>query len=266
MGKPKIKTCSECGNDYEITFSRCPHCHKPNEDRPFTRLSYLPILRQSLLFLVGLLGINFFALLISLIVATTIKDDNALTYLIVNSITYVLIFIADIFIVWNYYPELFFTFKKYRTYIAGIIGFGVLLGGSMLIGFIMSKAVPQAGTGGNQSVAEMMVIRNPAVCILVLGIIGPLVEELTYRVGLFTLCKRASTILAYALTIIIFTVIHLDFFSGNIVNELVALPDYLFAATIFCILYHREGFGASFLAHALNNLFSVISIIVMRNI
>ena len=128
----------------------------------------------------------------------------------------------------------------------------------------MQLAVPSASEGQNQSIATEMVLRNPATCIIILGFIGPLVEELTYRVGLFTLCKRASTVLAYIVTTLVFAAIHIDFFSENIINELVALPDYLFAGAIFCLLYDREGFGASYLAHVGNNLFSVISIIITR--
>ena len=262
MTKEKITICPYCGEEYDIRYSRCPHCHKGNDLRPSTRVSYLPIPRQISLFAIGLAGLNVLAVILSIIFALGIKDDEPYLNLVVNSITYTTLFIADIFVVGKYYSELFFTFKKLRTYIAGFIGFAALLCSSLLIGFIMEKLVPSAGTGENQSVAIAMILRNPFVSILTLGLIGPIVEELTYRVGLFTLCKRASNILAYAVTIILFTIIHIDFFSSDIVTELVALPDYLMAAVIFSVLYHREGFGASLLAHVGNNLFSVMMIII----
>lgn len=262
MAKAKKTTCPKCGQEYDIMFSRCPCCHEPNNERPESRVSYLPISRQIPLFLVGLIGINVLAVIISLIVAPSIKDDDALRYVLINSINYAILFIVDMLLLINYFHELIIPFKKGRTYLAGLIGFAVLLGGSTLITYLMELAVPSAGTGENQSVAIQMILRNPAVSIIILGFIGPLVEELTYRVGLFTLCKRASPVLAYILTTLVFAVIHIDFFSDNIINELVALPDYLFAGLMFSLLYDKEGFGASYLAHVGNNLFSVISIII----
>ena len=264
MAKTKKTTCPYCGEEYDIMFSRCPHCHTPNNERPNSRLSYLPISRQISLFLVGLIGLNVLAVITSLIVTASIKDDTALQYVLINSLNYTILFIIDLLLLINYFPELINPFRKSRTYIAGLVGFAVVLGGSILISYLMQLAVPSASEGQNQSIATEMVLRNPAACIIILGFIGPLVEELTYRVGLFTLCKRASTVLAYIVTTLVFAAIHIDFFSENIINELVALPDYLFAGAIFCLLYDREGFGASYLAHVGNNLFSVISIIITR--
>ena len=264
MAKTKKTICPYCGEEYDIMFSRCPHCHHPNDNRPSSRLSYLPISRQISLFLVGLIGLNVLAIITSLIVTASIKDDSALQYVLINSINYTVLFIVDMLLLINYYPELINPFKKGRTYIAGLVGFAFLLGGSMLISYLMELAVPSASEGANQSVAIEMVLRNPVACIIILGFIGPLVEELTYRVGLFTLCKRASTVLAYIVTTLVFAAIHIDFFSDNIINELVALPDYIFAGVMFSLLYDKEGFGASYLAHVANNLFSVISIIITR--
>ena len=264
MAKTKKTTCPKCGEEYDIMFSRCPCCHEPNNERPESRVSYLPISRQIPLFLVGLVGINVLAVITSLIVTASIKDDDALRYVLINSINYAILFIVDMLLLTNYFHELIIPFKKGRTYIAGLIGFAFLLGGSLLISYLMQLAVPSASEGQNQSVAIEMVLRNPTACIIILGFIGPFVEELTYRVGLFTLCKRASSILAYIVTTLVFALIHIDFFSDNIINELVALPDYLFAGLMFCVLYDKEGFGASYLAHVGNNLFSVISIIITR--
>lgn len=263
MAKTKKTTCPTCGKEYDIMFSRCPCCHSPNNERPNSRLSYVPISRQLSLFLVGLFGINVLAIITSLIVSAAVKDDNALRYVLINSINYAVLFAIDMLLLINYYPEIFNPFKKGRTYIAGLVGFAFLFGGSILISYLMSLAVPTADTGENQYVAIQMVLRNPIVCIIILGFIGPLVEELTYRVGLFTLCKRVSPILAYIVTPLVFAVIHMDFFSDNIINELVALPDYLFAGVMFSVLYDREGFGASYLAHVSNNLLSII-LIIMR--
>ena len=261
MASEKRVTCAECGNSYDRLLLRCPFCHKGNEERPDTRMTFLPIPHQISLFLIGIIGVNVIAAIFSIIFSVAVKDNDPYKYLLINSMTYVTLFVIDFCVILKYYNEFLEPFKKGRTYIAGLIGFAVVYGGSLLISVIMSSLVPSAGTGENQTIAEMMVLNNPIVCVFVLGLMGPFVEECAYRVGLFSLCKRASRILAYVLTIIVFTVIHIDFFADNLVNELVALPDYLFAAAIFCVLYHFEGFGAVYIAHALNNLLSVILIV-----
>ena len=261
MASEKQVTCAECGNTYDRLLLRCPYCHKGNENRPNTRSTFLPIGYQISLFLIGLIGLNVLAVIFSIIFAVVVKDNDPYKYLLINSMTYVTLFVIDFCVILKYYNEFLEPFKKGRTYIAGLVGFAFVYGGSLLVSFIMSVIVPSAGTGQNQSIAEQMILNNPVVCVFVLGLIGPFVEECAYRIGLFSLCKRASRVLAYILTIIVFAVIHIDFFAENIVNELVALPDYLFAAAIFCVLYDLEGFGAVFIAHALNNLLSVILIV-----
>ena len=262
MAKEKHTVCPNCGKNYYIYLSRCPDCHSPNNERPNTRMTFLPIPHQVSLFAIGLVGFNLLAALITIFVSTSIKDQPALSVLLINSISYSIIILADIILIWKYLPELFSSFKKGRTYLAGLVGFAVVLGGSMIINLIMSNLIPSAGTGENQSVAEMMVLANPFVSVLILGLIGPIVEEFTYRVGLFTLCKRAHTALAYIISIAVFTVIHLNFTSSTLINELAVLPDYLFAGAMFALIYHFEGFGASLLAHAGNNIFSMILILI----
>ena len=262
MAKIGTRVCPECGETYEVYLYRCPHCHHSNDERPDSRMTYLPIPRQISLFLVGLLGIEIFSLIVSIIYANITKQDQALGYLLINSTTYALLFISFVFIIGKYYNEIFAPFKKGRTYVAGLIGGVILIGGSMLLNIIMGAIVPSAGTGGNQSVAIKMVLNNPLVCYLILGLVGPFVEECAYRLGLFSLCKRGNRVLAYIVTILVFTLIHIDFFSDNFVNELAAMPDYVFAAVFFCVIYEHEGFGAGFIAHALNNIFSITLIII----
>ena len=266
MAKIRTRVCPECGETYDVYLHRCPHCHASNDERPNTRMTFLPSPRQVSLFLVGLLGIEFISVLFSILFTTVYKEDQAYGYLLINTFTYITLFIIMVFILAKYFNEIFIPFKKGRTYLAGLIGGTALIGCSMLVSLIMSVIVPDAGTGENQSIAVAMILNNPLVCYLILGLIGPFVEECAYRLGLFSLNRRLSRVLAYLLTVLIFTVIHLDFFSDDILSELVALPDYLIAATIFCVLYEYEGFGAGFIAHAINNIFSVSMVLLQARL
>lgn len=262
MAKEKHTVCPECEQRYDIYLSRCPNCHHANDNRPLTRMCYLPIPYQLTLFLIGLIGLNVLATVIALFVSSLYKDHPEISSLIINGSTYAAIIIVDIVLIWKFFPELFSSFKNWRTYIAGFVSMAFLIGGSMLINYLMVLLVPSAGTGGNQSVAEKMVLANPFISLLILGLVGPLVEELTYRIGLFSLCKRVHIIFAYIITTLVFAAIHINFTATDFISELVVLPDYLFAGIMFCLIYDREGFGAGLIAHTGNNIFSILLILL----
>ncbi len=111
-----------------------------------------------------------------------------------------------------------------------------------------------------------MVKAVPVFSFIVFGLIGPFCEEVTYRVGLFGFLGRFNKVVAYLGTALIFGFIHFGWsaiwspaYPGHLVVELINLPPYIGAGAAFCFLYDRWGFGAAFLAHATNNVFSVIT-------
>ena len=52
-------------------------------------------------------------------------------------------------------------------------------------------------------------------------------------------------------------------YAANLTNELLNMPLYLFAGFAFSFLYDKFGLAASFTSHALNNLVSIISTIIL---
>ena len=95
--------------------------------------------------------------------------------------------------------------------------------------------------------------------LIIFGLIGPICEELTYRVGLYSLTKRWNRTAAYIITPIVFGLIHFNWESltigGNtLVNELCNLPDYIVAGVLFSYYYEKGGFACSATAHVVNNL------------
>lgn len=256
------RVCPECGHSYDDRLSCCPVCKRDNEIRPKDNLLYLPISHELALFLIGLIGLNAISIIVSLFFVNMAKEDEVLAVLLINSISYLIILLIDIILLRKYFRDFLSYFKKWQSYAFGLLGGIILIVSSFTISYIMEMLIPSASTGGNQSTIISMVNTNPIASIIVLAFIGPFTEELAYRVGLYTLLARKSKILAYIVTALIFAAIHIDFFSNNFINELAALPDYLIAGLLFCLIYDLKGFGASFIAHMANNLFAVILIII----
>ena len=137
------------------------------------------------------------------------------------------------------------------------IGFGVAL---ILITICYNLLISQfvdPGTNNNEIYAEQMILSYPALSIIVLGILGPVCEEITYRYGLFSLLDKKSKILAYILTPIVFALIHFDF-TGNMKVELLNLPTYILAGVGLCFAYDKFGFNAAVIAHVTNNIYAII--------
>ena len=105
---------------------------------------------------------------------------------------------------------------------------------------------------------------------LIFGVIGPICEEFTYRIGLFSLTKRLSRVAAYIITPLVFGFIHFGWGSiatggDALIIELLNIPDYILAGVIFAFLYDRFGIGASTTAHVMNNLLSFIQILILHS-
>ena len=126
----------------------------------------------------------------------------------------------------------------------------------------------------NQSSAVNLVVTYPLLSIIVIGVIGPLCEELAYRAGLFSFLKRINSIFAYIISALIFALIHFDFNSiivgfetsnwSILINELINLPPYVFAGLTFTFLFEKFGFGCGLFAHILNNVYSIFATLLLN--
>jgi membrane protease YdiL (CAAX protease family) len=110
-----------------------------------------------------------------------------------------------------------------------------------------------------------MLSSTPYLSLLVLGLVGPFCEELAYRVGLFGLTRRVNIYLAYFVASVVFGLIHMHDFTS--VNEWLSFPDYLVAGAVLAVTYEKFGFGASYIAHATNNVFSLlVEMVLLRTV
>ena len=257
----KKKKCENCQSEYDVVEATCPACGTQNEEVQKLRINqniiWLPWWRQLLIFLIGILGLQIAATVLSIIFLQTLGDTLEAS-LTVNALAYVLALGGIAIGLYPYYKRCLGSFKKWLPYVIGLAGAIAIYLLNAFYGSIISQFI-ETTNNENESTAESMLTAYPAISMIMIVILGPVCEELTYRVGLFSLLKRVNTALAYVVVAVIFGFIHFNFgaiFGGNIVNELANLPFYMGAGLVMCYLYDKFGLAASLTAHITNNLIS----------
>ena len=215
------------------------------------------------LFLLGFIGLDIVSLIIQLILQIIIPEyfkEGSPYYItglaMINTIRYVLLIITFLVML---YPRLKVIVKKFLDWKGDLLGiaFGV---GLILVTIAYNMLISQfidPGTNNNEVAAESMIVAHPLLSILVLGLLGPICEEITYRYGLFSLLDKKSKILAYILTPLIFAIIHFDF-TGDMKVELLNLPTYIIAGLGLSFAYDKFGFNCAVIAHITNNMYAII--------
>lgn len=284
MGKFFFKntSCPSCGQSYDPTFHRCPKCGNLNADpgaKEFENHLPLPWWKQLVYTGIGLFGLQILAFLAQLIVLVVAVPSDPVNYFStgeglfsVYSIVYPAMFLIMGLLTWKDWKSVGKSFTSWRPYLAGLVGLAFMIGAGSIYNLIIEAIFKAAGyplpsANGNQANVISMVLANPVACVFIIGILGPFSEELAYRAGLFGFASRLGKKWGYIIGILVFAFIHFDvtaLSSGEaFLAEIVALPTYLGSAAVLCFLYDRFGFGASYTAHALNNLVSVLEIIVV---
>ena len=261
------KKCTQCGSSYDVVEETCPTCHA--RDESFETLNipknmvWLPIYKQVLLFLLGFVVLNLISSLsIELIFKHFFEENSVTMILIVNYLRYTLTLGMMGVLLIHSYPKFKDSFIKWLPYVVGVIA------GLIHIGFNISYNVivgifHEFGTNENQTMANALVKTYPVLAFFLLSFLGPVVEELTYRVGLFTFLTRVHKALAYSIVIILFGLIHFNFDATGsaLIDELLSLPVYLVSGATLCILYDKLGLSCSLVAHIVNNITSTLPII-----
>ena len=235
----------------------------------------IPAVKQFVVFLVGWIGFQIIAAIIQIVVAVIgqIQGYNINEFLtlpsseiIVNSAAYLILLVTLVSVINFDIPKLLTSFKKWQSFIAGLICFGAIIAFDMLWGMVLDLLPLETGNNANEAGLTSIITVYPIMSLIIFGVVGPVCEELTYRVGLFSFFQRKNKILAYIVTIIIFAFIHFDLTAtkATIVNELLNLPFYMFAAFAFSYTYEKYGLAGSLTAHVINNLFSVSATIISQ--
>ena len=246
------------------------------KDNTSTNISILKPRLQLVFFLIGLIGLVLVSFLIELFtsiiargVSPTDYDyeifiNSSLESMIVNGLAYLILGVVFIMLIKNETKEIFKTFKNWKPYVAALVGFAAVILFNVVYSIFISTIGQSMGDNANESALNSIVIDFPIASLFIFGVVGPFCEELTYRVGLFSLSRRLNRIFAYIVTLIIFTLIHFDFVSDNYINELLNIPAYAFGAFVLTFLYDKYGLAASLSAHVTNNVFSVLMTIITK--
>ena len=224
----------------------------------------LSLVKRIALFIVGLGGLFVLSLLFGLIYSFVDlpKDEKSAQLTLV---TYAALILALFSIIFLDIPRLIDYLKEWKGYAMGIaIGIIVIvfdIAYSNIVNLFYQSSVNQ-----NEESVRGVIDIYPIASILILGIVGPICEELTYRVGLFGAIKRYTTIGAYIVTSLVFGAIHFGFTNPNIYDELVSLPMYVFSGLAFSFAYDKFGFQCSAVAHMTNNLWAVVLRVIAKAI
>ena len=263
----KNKICTHCGSSYDVVEETCPACH--TRDESFEELKipknmvWLPIYKQVLLFLFGFVLINIISALCTEVFFKNVFEENSHTMiLVVNYIRYTLVLGAMAALLINSYPKFKASFIKWLPYVVGFVA-GILLIGFNISYNLIVQLFHEMSTNENQTMANELIKTYPFLAFMLLSFLGPIVEEFTYRVGLFTFLTRVHKVLAYAITIVIFAFIHFNFLAkgASMVDELISLPVYIVSGATLCVLYDRFGLSCSLTAHIVNNIISTLPIL-----
>ena len=219
------------------------------------------------LFLVGFLALDIVTVIIQFILMAIMPEyftEGSAYYVtgltMINTIRYVLLAMTFVILL---FPRLKILIKKFADWKGDL--FGLAFGAGLILitiayNLIISQFI-DPGTNNNEIYAEQMIVSYPVLSIIVLGLLGPICEEITYRYGLFSLLDKKSKILAYILTPLIFALIHFDF-TGNMKVELLNLPTYIIAGVGLTFAYDKFGFNTAVIAHVTNNIYAIIMTLI----
>jgi membrane protease YdiL (CAAX protease family) len=233
-------------------------------------------LRRSL-FLTGWIGLLLFGILLSVsfsIIASLrlseadfqlfISSSLFLTY--INFFTYIFVFSSLLALLRKQYVHLFASFISLEKFIKGF-GYGLMV---LLINILLSLIYDmfnlQLTDNNNQNLISTLVLDTPILSFITFVLLGPIVEEITYRLGLFSLLAERNKYLAYLVTMLVFGFIHFDFSTSDLMNELLNMPFYISAGLVFCFIYEKEDFSVVTYAHIFNNFISIVSILMVGNL
>ena len=216
----------------------------------------VPFITNIIYFLTGFIGLAIITFLFQIIASANGNFyflHSSASSAAINFAVYFIAFGIMVFISLPHIKKFFEAYKEHNVVLWGLLGgFAVLVITSTVTSLF--NLIPHQGQNANEDSLNSFTIAYPVLSIIAFGILGPIVEEITYRVGLFSLLYKKNRLLAYLVTTVIFGLIHFSFDAGNLVNEFINLPTYLTAGLLFCYIYEFKGFGASTIAHITNNL------------
>lgn len=223
------------------------------------QIAKLPLIYSFVLLLVGIAGVTGLGTIFQLLAKSgNFFYQHSVNFSAsVNFASYFVLFGIIVAIIAPQFTKILDSIKTKKGRLFGLFfGFALLLITSAVSSVF--NLIPHAGVNDNESSIQAISSSYPVLSIIVFGFLGPICEEFTYRVGLFSLIRKRRRVPAYIITCLVFGLIHFNFGSSDIVNELINIPSYIVAGLLLCYFYEYKGLSASIIAHVINNLFAII--------
>ena len=263
--------CPNCGDYHDATLKKCPNCNKDNQlyqiRRVPKRVVFLHPFAQLGMFLVGFAygGMLIAELIAAILTPADMFADKTLRSTVVMVSVYGFMFVSLLVIaIFSGRRKMFLgKFTNGIDYLYGI-GYAItIIVVSLLVGAIVT-IFHESADNVNQTNVEMSVLNYPLLSMATLCVIGPICEELTYRVGLYSFLRRFNKYFAFAITVVVFALIHFEFTAKNIVNELWSLPSYLAAGFVLTLAYEHRGPACSMTAHIIYNSIALAMVFLRK--
>ena len=196
-----------------------------NQNMPNNNSVVLSQKKRLILFLVGFsyTGLLLLSLIWSILLAPTSNGDIIFTEMMIEFLTYVSLFIFMFLICLDSKKYFANELSKPSNYGKGFLCGLLILGVEVLISYLI-QLFYEPETNANQALVELLSTNYPTLMFLITCILGPICEELTYRVGLFGFLKQKNKVLAYILEGFVFAFVHISFTDTTFLAELSAFP------------------------------------------
>lgn len=271
--------CENCKTTYDQDFFECPRCKKENSNGNIKSKNnptlYINFSKLALSLALGFIIIAFFPSVIQAIISLVLSNsygysqENITNFLLngnvnfsISLITYIIVIVIFLIIYKDYLKYIISFYKRYKNIIYGVLFSILMIVISLLYNYLISF-IPGINTNDNQELVINAIKDNYVLGFFTVVIFAPLAEELVYRVALFGTLNKINKILAYIVSILLFTVIHINFASSDITSEIIALFSYLISSSFLCFIYDKYSIEGSYIAHMLNNLISYIMLFIL---
>lgn len=228
-----------------------------------------------LIFVFGILALFSISLLVDYVLSLfniTLATNNILYASLSNFFTYVILFASFIAFLAGFklLKPLAKQFTKLKPFVYGLFyGFVIILA-SVSYNLLTGLIFPDSTSNINQSSIELIIQGYPIMSFVWIVLVGPVIEEIIYRLGLFEGVRKKSRVFGYVVSGIIFGFIHFNIpFNADrsintaaLINEFINVPSYVLSGLLFAYTYEKIGFAGSSVAHISNNLLSYILTII----
>ena len=230
-----------------------------NQENAPKKQGDFPLWKRAVLLAIGSIGLELIAIIVTFVALGIPKSDRSGA---VNLITYSILVVALVGLIASDVTKFIPRFKKWQPYVFGIaFGVGIIITDNAYLNFI--DLLYTSSVSVNETNIRSVIDIFPVASVFIFGLVGPLCEELTYRVGLFGLPRKFNRILAYAVSALVFGFLHFTFTATDIVKEFLLLPSYIGSGVALAAAYDLFDLPCSWTAHSINNLWAIITHIII---